>query len=159
MTQTKLAWLFELLWLSFAAILTVMVLLPVLGTINSEYLTTNAIFVFLTVTFFRLFLYIKQVPYLAKLWARVILIAILGVLFFQFMITIQQFLWDMDNHTISKFLTVEKSFEHSQATVDTYFYFKSEFILFATACELMLVLLAIRVVASMWQYGPKGMNK
>lgn len=159
MTHNKLAWLFELLWLAFAAILTLVVLLPVHGTINEEYLRDNAIFIFLTVTFFRLFLYVKQVPYLTKLLARVLLIVLLGVLFFQFMITIQEFLWDMDNHTISKFLTPEKAFQHSQETVDKYFYFKSEFILFATACEMMVVLLAIRVVASMWQYGPKGMNK
>lgn len=159
MTQNKLAWLFELLWLAFAAILTVVVLLPVFGTINEEYLIDNAIFVFLTATFFRLFLYIKRVPYLTKLLARVLLIVLLGVLFFQFFITIQEFLWDMDNHTISKFLTPEKAFQHSQATVDKYFYFKSEFILFATACQIMVVLLAIRVVASMWQYGPKSMNK
>lgn len=159
MMHNKLSWLFELLWLAFAAILTIVVLLPVHGTINEEYLMDNAIFIFLTVTFFRLFLYVKQVPYLTKLVARVLLIMLLGVLFFQFMITIQEFLWDMDNHTISKFLTPEKAFQHSQATVDKYFYFKSEFILFATACEMMVVLLAIRVVASMWQYGPKSMNK
>ncbi len=159
MTQTKLSWLFELLWLAFAAIITLMVLLPAIGTINGEYLITNAFFVFLTVTFFRLFLYINQVPYLTKLWARVILIAFLGILFFQFMITIQQFLWDMDNHTISKFLTPAKAFEHSEAILDKYYYFKSEFLLFAIASEMMIVLLAIRVVASMWQYGPKSMNR
>lgn len=158
MTHTKLAWLFEVLWLVFAALLTLLVLTPVIGTINQDYLLNNALFIFLTVTFFRLFLFVKRVPYLSKLWMRVVLIAIMGVLFFQFMYSIQGFFWDMDNHTISKFLTLEKSFEHSQATVDAYFYFKSEFILFATACELMIVMLAIRLVSSMWQYGPKAMN-
>jgi hypothetical protein len=61
-------------------------------------------------------------------------------------------------HHIAVFNTPEKSFEHSQATIDTYYYFKSEFILFATACEIMTLLLAIRLVVSMWQYGPKAMN-
>jgi hypothetical protein len=158
MTHTKLAWLFEILWLAFTALLTLLVLTPVIGTINNEYLTNNAVFIFLTVTFFRLFLFVKRVPYLSKMWMRVVLIGILGVLFFQFLISIQDFLWDMDNATISRFLTPEKSFEHSQATIDTYYYFKSEFILFATACEIMTLLLAIRLVVSMWQYGPKAMN-
>jgi hypothetical protein len=158
MTQTKLSWLFEILWLAFGALLTLLVLTPVIGTINEEYLTNNALFIFLSVTFFRLFLFVKRVPYLSKMWMRVVLIGVLGVLFFQFMISIQEFLWDMDNATISRFLTSEKSFEHSQSTIDTYYYFKSEFILFATACQMMTILLALRLVASMWQYSPKAMN-
>lgn len=160
MSHTQLSWIFELLWLVFAAVVTALVLLPVYGVISQEYLVTNAANIFLSVTFFRLFLFLKKVPYLTKLWMRVILVALLGILFFQFMFRIQDFLWDMDNATMSRFLTPAKAFEHSQNTLDSYQYFRDEFILFAVACQLMILLLAIRLVVSMWQYGPKvSMNR
>lgn len=156
MTQTRLAWLFELLWLVFAAIVTLLVLMPLQGIIGSAYLTLNAAFIFLSVTFFRWFLFVKQVPYLSKLWMRVFLIMVIGVLFFQFMLRIQEFLGDMDNTSMSHFLSPEAAFTYSESLNQSYFYFKSEFILFATACQMMIVLLAIRLVVSLWQYGPKG---
>lgn len=157
MTHTSLVWIAELLWLIMAAVVTALVLLPLYGIINTEYLTTNAIFVFLTITYFRLFIFVRKVPYLSAIWMRVLLILVLGVLFFHFMFVIQEFLWDMDGATISRFLTLEKASEYSTAIDNAYFYFRKEFILFATACQIMTLLLAMRLVHSMWQFGPKAM--
>ncbi len=155
MMNNKHAWLFEFLWLLFASVATAIVLIPLYGTIDPAYLSLNAAFIFLTITFFRLFLFVKKVPYLANVWGRVVLMGLLGIGFFQTMRYIQTFFWDMDHHTMSRFLTAEKSFEYSQSILDSYFYFKQEFLFFAVGCQLMTFLLAIRLIHSLWQYGPK----
>lgn len=159
MTSVRAAWIFELLWIILALVVTAIVILPVYGTIDWSYLKYNVAMVFLSVTYFRQFLFIRRIPYLAKIWMRVLLILLLGVLFFQFMIVIQHFFWDMDGATISRFLTPEKALEHSEHITSKYLYFRREFIFFAVACQTMGFLLALRLVHSMWQFSNNKMNK
>ncbi len=159
MTHTALSWIFELLWLVMAAIITAIVLVPVYGIINNDYLVHNALFIFLTVTYFRLFIFVKKVPYLTNMWMRGFLILPLGISFFLFMLVIQGYLWDMDGATISRFLTIEKAHQFSKAIDNAYWYFRKEYIFFAVGCQVMTILLTLRLVHSMWQFSPKEMNR
>lgn len=152
-STTGLNWLRELLWWLFTFIFVAVVLFPIQGYIKPEYQSINILFIVLTVTYFRYILFLDSVPYLGSTWAKIALFIINALIFFQFLRAIQGFLDVMDTHTLSAFLTEEYMFAHADEVEDVFQYFKQEYIIFATSCQMLLVILNVRMVYSVWSSG------
>lgn len=153
MKQTaSLQWLREGLWLLLTLIVIGIVLSPVLGGIKKEYLINNAMFIAFAFTYFRYTVFLGMVPYLKPVWTRVLLIIINIILFFQALRLIQEFMFVIDNYTISNFLTTEHMFEFTEEAQGLYMYFKKSYIVSSTSATVLLVICTLRVAASLWNY-------
>lgn len=146
----QLHWFRELLWWIFTIIVAVAVILPAGGFIRFDFLWVNILYVVVTVTFIRYIVFLNHVPYLKGFWVRVALLVISMVVFWQFMRQIQDFLYAIDNYTISAFLTKDVMFETNEHISNIYQYFKKEYIVFSTASEMLIIILVFRLVYSFW---------
>lgn len=147
-----LQWLREGLWLLLTLIVVAIVLFPLFGSINSDYLLSNAMFIAFAFTYFRYTVFLNMVPYLKPVWTRVLLIIINITLFFQGLRLIQEFLFVIDNYTISNFLTTASMFEFTEQSQEMFLYFKRSYVSSSTAAMVLLVICTLRVAASLWNY-------
>ena len=154
-----LNWIRELLWWLFTIVFVITVLFPIQGYIKPEYQGVNILFIVLSVTYFRYILFLDTVPYLRSTWAKVALFIINALVFFQFLRAIQGFLDVMDSHTLSAFLTEEYMFAHADEVDRVFMYFKREYILFATTCQMLLAILNVRMLYSVWSSGKHFSDK
>lgn len=154
-----LNWLRELLWWLFTLVFVAAVLYPIQGYIKSDHQTINILFIVLSVTYFRFIIFLDTVPYLGSTWTKVGLFIINALIFFQFLRAIQGFLDVIDSHTLSSFLTEEYMFAHAEEVDRVFMYFKREYILFATTCQMLLVILNVRLLYSVWSSGKHISNE
>lgn len=155
MNTTGLIWLREILWWIFTALLTTAVMLPIYGYIQQQYYLSNIMFLVVATTLFRYTVFIHSTPYLKPVWVRLLLVTVLALVFFQFMRVIQDFLYTIDNYSISSFLLPERMFDHADETQAVYRYFKREYLAAATATQMLIVIFALRAIASVWHLGKK----
>ena len=151
--ELALLWIRELLWWVFTALLAALLLFPCYGIISNKLLLNNAGLAVAAITMFRYTVFLQQVPYLRHLYARVVLLVVVGFAFFQFLRVVQDFLFIIDNYTISTFLRDEIMFQTNEAINKAYLYFKQEYLFLCVTLLILSVVLMFRLVGSVWKLG------
>jgi len=105
------------------------------------------------ITYFRFIIYLNYVPYLHHLYTRVVLIVVAAVGFWQFIRKMQDFMYVVDNYTISTFLSPDKMFVDGDAVQRSFLYFKQEYLLFNISVLILTIVLVLRTISSLWKLG------
>jgi hypothetical protein len=149
--QNLLIFFKELLWTAITGMIVFAVLYPVTQKIDYIYYPVNALFIFLTLTYFRWSVTFKSLPFLRPAWVRFVLFTVNLSLFIYLMQKQQQFLMFHDNFYTEDF-GFPKVIMYDHVKEELFRYLRTEIILFGTGSLIMIVAFNFRLLISWWQY-------
>ncbi len=141
----------EMLWLSLTAVATFLVLYPITQKIDYTYYVSNAIFIFVALTYFRWSITLSSLPFFKPKWTRFLIFAINTSLFFFLMAQEQRFVMYIDNFYTEDF-GFPRVFMFDDVKQNLYRYLYTEIILFGTASLVMITAFNMRLLISWWQF-------
>ncbi len=141
----------EILWLLITAMLIYAILYPITSKIYYIYWKINALFIFLTFTYFRYSVMFKSLPFLRPSWVRFLLFAINLSLFIYLAGYEQRLISLADNFYLEDF-GFPKVFITDIMKRGLFKYMYTEIVVFSTGSLIMLSAFQIRLIISYWQY-------
>jgi hypothetical protein len=140
----------EVLWLIVTAMLTAVVLYPITQKIDFIYWKTNALFIFITITYFRYAVNFRSHIFLRPGWVRFLLFTANLCLFFFILGNLQKFMAMADNFYIEDF-GFPKVIMYENVKQDFFKYLYKEIVFFGTSGLLMILALELRIIIAYWQ--------
>ena len=140
----------EILWLAITAMVIFAILYPITRKIDFIYWKSNALFIFVTITYFRYSVNFRSHIFLKPAWVRFLLFTANICLFFYIMGYEQKFLAMTDNFYIEDF-GFPKVIMYENVKQDFFKYLYKEILLFGTGSLLMIAAFELRIIISYWQ--------
>ncbi len=141
----------EIVWLLLTAMATFVVLYPITQKIDYTYYGINAVFIFVTLTYFRWSVTLSSLPFFRPRWTRFLAFAINVSLFVYLMSQEQKFLMYIDNFYTEDF-GFPRVFMFDDVKQNLFRYLYSEIILFGTGSLVMITAFNMRLLISWWQF-------
>lgn len=141
----------ELIWMAITILIAYAVVYPICQKIDYIQFKMNMFFVFLSLTYFRWTINIRNLPFLQPVWTRFALFAINVSLFVYLMGEEQKFLMLIDNFFISEFGPAKKVLTGDE-TQWLFRYIYTEIVLFGTGTLIMIFMFNARIIVSAWQF-------
>ncbi len=140
----------EFIWLSITAMLVYAILYPVISKIDYFYWKINAVFVFVSITYFRWSISLRSLTFLHSSVLRFALFTFNIPLFFYLMYSLQKIMLKLDN-----FFTEDLGFPHvilfEDMKTELFKYMYTEVVLFGTASLVLILAFQVRLIISYWQ--------
>lgn len=152
MKKTKaLEWLFEVLWLIFAAIASLVLCYSLLESIKREFLTPVLAFCFLSLTYFRIILFTNENPFIKNIVLRILFFVVNIPLFFAIIIKLQDFFYLFDHYDIEQFLNSNVSILAEEG-LEIYYNFRAVLIASAVSTLLLILILEFKIASYIFRY-------
>ena len=152
MKKTKsLEWLFELLWIIFAAIASIVLCYSLLDTVKREFLLPVLSFCFLSLTYFRIILFTKENPFIKNIVLRILFFVVNIPLFFAIIIKLQDFFYLFDHYNIEQFLDPNASILAEEG-LRIYHTFRAILIASAVSSLLLILILEFKIARYVFKY-------
>lgn len=144
----------ELIWWVVTAIVTVLILLPILTNIGSEYpfYVANILFIVVFITFTRYIFLVKYTFFADLAWFKTILVFLPIPIFFYFIDSMYDFQRFLDEEGVISILGGVNA--DDQYSLSKYVQYQKLF--FGTGAILTLILLPIRMIMSIWRRKNRG---
>lgn len=143
----------EIIWWIFTAVLTFIILLPILQKAPSyPFFPENAFFIIAAVTFTR-YIFLLPITLISHLkWIKLAMIAIAAILFFVMSTALSDFRNFLDERGLQTLVT------HLHVTEQTRVinYIKNEMIFFGVASVISGIVLPFRMLKSLWRMRNRG---
>lgn len=140
----------ELLWLSITALLVVAILYPVTSKIDYIYWKINAVFIFVSLTYFRWSVTLRSVPFLHSSVLRFALFTLNIPLFFYLLYSLQKIMLKLDNF-FTEDLGFPKVILFEDLKSELFKYMTTEVVLFGSASLVLILAFQVRLIISYWQ--------
>ncbi len=143
----------ELLWWIITAIVIAMVLYPItLNTINFPFYFENALLITVFITFSR-YIFFLPISFIARMkWIKVFIIASAVFIFFILTMALGDFRNFMDEEGLQT-LVIHLHVNKQTSVIN---YIKNEMIFFGVGSSLTTILLAMRMIVSLWRMRNSG---
>jgi len=141
----------EALWLAITAMVIYSLLYPITSKIDYIYWKINALFIFITLTYFRYSITFRSLPFLRPSWVRFILFTLNLSLFIYLMSNEQKLLSLADNFYIEDF-GFPKVIMYEPVKITMFKYLYKELVAFGTGSLVMISAFQLRLILSYWQY-------
>ena len=141
----------EMTWLLLTAMVAYAILYPITLKIDYLYYEINAVFIFVTLTYFRWSVTLRSLPFFRPGWVRFLVFAINMSLFIYLMSKEQRFIMYVDNFYTEDF-GFPKVFMYDEVKQQLYRYLYTEIVLFGTGSLIMISAFNLRLLIAWWQF-------
>jgi hypothetical protein len=141
----------EILWLSITGMAIIAILHPITQKIDFIYWRLNALFIFITLTYFRFCINFRSYAFLKPPVVRFLVFTANFSLFFYVMHHEQRLIAMADNFYTEDF-GFPKVIMYDDVKKDMFSYLHKEIVFFGTGSLLMIIAFQLRLIASYWQY-------
>lgn len=140
----------ELLWWVITAFVVYAVLYPVTSKLDYFFWKINAVFIFVSITYFRWSLTLRSLPFLHSSVLRFALFTLNFPLFFYLLYSLQKIMLRLDN-----FFTEDLGFPRvilfEDMKTELFKYLNTEVVFFGTASMVLILAFQMRLIISYWQ--------